>query len=139
MSPRRRPPLPWPWPADTALERARRVAQAYRAQLLELAPDRAARLDAELRDRGQGWVCARRLALDADELIGVPMAAQLCEVSERTIDKWADEGLRSIRTDDGVRYRVGDLLGFQAARRRRRLIAWATGLLRCGAAEMRSC
>lgn len=96
------------------------MAQLYRAALIDEAPDVALRLDDELRRRGQGWVCPRLHALDPDELVAVPMAAELCGVSERTIDMWRYRGLRAVTTEQGVRYRVGDLTEHQAGSRRRR-------------------
>ncbi len=90
---------------------------------MHVAPELAAELDDWHRERGQSWVCARRLALDPDELVGVPMAAELCGVGERTIDNWGTEGLASVHTPEGVRYKVGDLLEHQAEKRRRRLHA----------------
>ncbi|MFC5993536.1 helix-turn-helix domain-containing protein [Pseudonocardia hispaniensis] len=114
----------WPWPADTELERARRVARDYRDALRAVRPDLADHLDAQFQAVGQGWVNAEPAALDPDELLTAEQAAELAQVAVRTITTWRLERtppLPSVRTPDGIRIRVGDLIAWQAARRRRRL------------------
>ncbi len=115
---------PWPWPADTELERARRVARQYREALEHAAPALVRRLDALCAGYGQGWVAAAPLAHHPDELLTTAEVAELCQVRARTVTKWRlelDPPLPAIRTPDGVRIRVGDLLAWQAARRHARL------------------
>lgn len=114
---------PWPWPADTQLERARRVARAYRDVVAKLAPNVVAQLDAAMAERGQGWVDARPLAHDLDDLLTVEEAAEFSQVRPRTITTWRLERtppLPARHTPDGIRIRFGDLVAWQAGRRRRR-------------------
>lgn len=116
-------PDPWPWPADTQLERARRVALEYRDVLHRLAPALVARLDEAMTERGQGWVDARPIAHDPDDLLTVAEVAEFSQVEPRTVTAWRLERtppLPSKRTPDGIRIRFGDLVAWQADRRRRR-------------------
>ncbi|AEA27897.1 hypothetical protein Psed_5770 [Pseudonocardia dioxanivorans CB1190] len=115
---------PWPWPADTQLDRARRVARDYREALAQVAPTLAARLDDITARRGQGWIAARPVAHDPDDLLTVEEVAEFCQVAVRTVTTWRLERtppLPGKRTADGIRIRFGDLVAWQAARRRRRV------------------
>lgn len=120
-------PDPWPFPADTQLERARRVAREYRNVLLAFAPaPMVARLDALMAERGQGWVDARPLAHDPDDLLTVDEVAEFSQVAPRTVTTWRLERippLPTTHTPDGIRIRFGDLVAWQAARRRRRALS----------------
>lgn len=114
----------WPWPADTELERARRIARQYREALQHAAPHLARHLDAMCSHHGQAWVASAPLSHHPDELLTAAQVAELCQVRPRTVTKWRlelDPPLPTIRTPDGLRIRVGDLLAWEAARRRARL------------------
>jgi hypothetical protein len=116
---------PWPWPADTQLDRARRVARDYREALAQVAPTLAARLDDVTARRGQGWISARPVAHDPDDLLTVEQVAEFCQVAVRTVTTWRLERtppLPDRRTPDGIRIRFGDLVQWQAERRRRRAV-----------------
>jgi hypothetical protein len=113
----------WPWPADTPLDRARRVAQSYRAAL-EVVDGRAvARLDAWAVEHGQSWVAGGAIDYDPDELLTISEAADTAHVQVKTIYQWHQRGLVYTRTVDGVRVRAGDLVRYVQDRRRQRVAA----------------
>lgn len=120
MSPRRRPEESWPWPTDTGLERARRVAHAYRSALHAHAESVCRELDERMRTFGQTWVLPSPVTRTDEELLTTDEAADYLVVRPRTVDAYRRRGLPSVTTPDGPRYRVGDLRAWQAARRRAR-------------------
>lgn len=120
MSPRKRPPDPWPWVADTPTERARRVARAYRDQLFAVAPERCADLDRRVQGLGQGWIVPAVVQFGDDDLLTVEEVAELCGVKPGTVDQWVARGLASVDTPDRRRFLVRDVLEYQAKVRRRR-------------------
>ena len=61
--------MSWPWPADSPLDRARRVARSYRELLLAQLPDACRALDEEMIRRGQGWVLPQVDPYDPSELL----------------------------------------------------------------------
>jgi hypothetical protein len=121
IKPRRRP---WPFPADTPLDRARRCTYEYRAALLKLAPNVVLAIDKKLTELGEPWVAPQQVQLDLDathrprelsELLGgVP--------TEETIRQWRSRGhLPDRRDDDGRPVNTPrDVLDHQAAQRRAR-------------------
>ena len=114
----------WPWPADTELERARRVARQYREALQHVAPNLARHLDDICTRCGQRWIAAAPVVLDPDELLTTGEVAELRQVRPRTVTKWRLElnpPLPTISTPDGLRVRVGDLEAWEAGRQRARL------------------
>lgn len=111
----------WPWPADTPTDRARRIARSYRDALHAVDPDRCARLDAEATRLGQGWVVPQIVTVAPDDLLTRWQAAEFCQVRAKTITEWRRRGLRVTPTPDGDRYRVADLIAYQAELRRKRL------------------
>lgn len=110
----------WPFPADTVLDRARRVAQIYRHALQQLDPEQCRALDAQMATLGQTWVAPTPSTHEPDDLLTTDLAADEMNVSRRTIYTWRDNGLPVIETADGPRYRVGDLHAHLAEKRRRR-------------------
>lgn len=115
-----RRPDAWPWPADTTLDRARRVAQAYRQALLKATPDECARLDAQMAAVGQAWVLPAANTHEPMDLLTADLAAEEMRVARRTIYAWREKGLPVVETPDGPRYRVADLHEYVTAQRRRR-------------------
>lgn len=113
-------PGTWPWQADTTLDRARRVAQAYRQALEKAAPEECARLDAQMAAVGQTWVLPAVSTYEPMDLLPAELAAEEMRVARRTIYSWREKGLPVVETPDGPRYRVADLHEFLAAQRRRR-------------------
>lgn len=114
-------PSAWPWPADTPLDRSRRVAQSYRAVAATVDPDAVAALDAWAADHGQGWVVGQAWDFDENELLTLHEAADRANVQLRTIYAWHQRGLPYTRTVDGLRIRAGDLVAWQRERRLARL------------------
>lgn len=95
----------WPYPGDTPLDRARRVATTYRAALAQLNPQRAAEIDAEMTRLGEPWIAPQPDTLNLDDeysprdlsehLGGVP--------TEATIRQWRTRGWLPDRRDDNKR------------------------------------
>lgn len=112
--------MTWPWPADTGLDRARRVAQWYRHALGERAPGVCEQIDEMARRFGQTWALPTTQVYVDDDLLTAELAADLMHVQRRTIYHWRERGLRVTSTPDGPRYRVRDLTEFDAHRRRKR-------------------
>lgn len=117
--------LRWPWPADTPLDRARRLLQSYRAALADVAPNAVTSLDLWALEHGQGWVIGQRWEVDEDELLTLDEVADLAQVQLATVYRWHQRGLEYTRTVDGLRVRVGDLLRWERERRQRRIQAEA--------------
>lgn len=114
-------PLAWPWKADSPLDRARRVAGAYRAALAALGPEECARIDDWAARHGQGWVAPTEWPYTADQLITTQEVAELCHVKLRTVYAWHQRGLPWTPTPQGIRVRVGDLEVWERLRRLARL------------------
>ncbi|MET9262366.1 hypothetical protein [Amycolatopsis sp. NPDC004079] len=115
-----REPEAWPWPADTVLDRSRRVAQAYRQALAKEAPEECSRMDAQMAAVGQAWVLPAASIHEPMDLLTADLAAEEMRVARRTIYAWREKGLPVTPTPDGPRYRVADLRAFETAQRRRR-------------------
>lgn len=113
-------PDPWPWPGDSPLDRRSRVARTYREALAEADPARCAQLDESARRLGQGWVLPSVLDHQADDLLTAPEVAEMCNVQPATVRQWRNRGLPAVRTPDGLRYRVADVMDYHAQRRYRR-------------------
>jgi hypothetical protein len=111
----------WPWPADTPLDRARRVATAAHAALQDADPAAAARLAAWAVEHGQGWLVPTPWPYDDDELITCEQVADACHIEVRTVYRWHQRGLPYVDTPDGIRVRAGDVPAFEKARRQARL------------------
>lgn len=111
----------WPWPADTPLDRARRVAEFYRDALRRSDLDAADAIDEWAAARGQGWVVGARWTYDEDELLTLDEVADYTHVQVATVYRWHQRGLPYTPTVDGVRVRAGDLVRWQRDRRRARL------------------
>lgn len=114
-------PSAWPWPADTPLDRSRRVAQSYREALRLSVPDTADAIDAWAVDHGQGWVVGSTWDYDPNELLTLREVADRANVKLRTVYEWHQRGLPYTDTVDGKRVRAGDLVAWQRDRRRARL------------------
>lgn len=105
----------WPWPGDTALDRARRVANSLLAQLAE---DEREVWAARAHAIGETWLGATLLRWTADDIVTTAQAGELVHRDASTIRKWHSDGhLRAVARG---RYRVGDVLDCSAERRRAR-------------------
>lgn len=120
MSPRREEPDLWPWPGDSPLDRARRVARTYRDALAAARPEACRQLDAQLADLGQSWIIPQVVVYNQDDLLTIELVAAMCDVKNGTVAQWRRRGLRVMNTPDGPRYRVADVLEYHARLRRRR-------------------
>lgn len=113
---------PWPWPGDTQLARARRVAHAYRARLLEAAPDACAELDALMHRWGQAWAIPKLLTVaHADDYVTAAEAADLACCTLDRIRQLRQSGrLPGERISERkYRYRVGDIMALGTKTRER--------------------
>ena len=119
MSPYR--PDPWPRRADSPLDRARTVARSYREALLRASPETCLGIDVRFIELGQTWIAPDIAQYEPDDLLTPRQAAMFCHVRPATLPVWRRRGLRVTTTPDGLRYRVADLLEYQAGQRRRRL------------------
>jgi hypothetical protein len=124
---------PWPYPHDTELGRARRIAIAYRTHLHTANPAACAQLDAAMRDWGQVWLFPSTVMYDETDAVTADVAGGLVSRPETTIRDWArtphpDDPSRMLLPRfgwDGRRrtYLVGDVLAaaaIVASRTRRR-------------------
>jgi hypothetical protein len=111
----------WPDPADTATERARRIANS----LLALLPaderpvwiERAHRL-------GETWLGGDLVRWTPTDVVTTAEAAGLVHVKASTIRKWHSEG--DLPAHSRGRYLVADVLGAAARIRQRRANRTAT-------------
>jgi hypothetical protein len=90
VTPRRNP---WPWPADSVLDRAKRVAWAYRAALAQADPARAQHIDDWAVHHGQSWIQPSEWPYGDDELLTISQVADLCHVERGTVYRWHQRGL----------------------------------------------
>lgn len=110
----------WPWPGDSPLDRARRVARSYREALRRIAPEECERLDHHARDLGQAWVVPQMFPYQPDDQLDAHEVAEMCNVQVNTVRVWRTRGLPCVKTPDGQRFRVADVLTYQQNLRRRR-------------------
>ena len=114
----------WPWPGDTRVDQARRVAQSYRTALLEHAPALCAQIDDQFLRYGLDWVVPRLQTVNLDEWVTVDVAAEHTGLTVAAIYKWVSrstEDLQGHKGNDGrLRVRLGDVLEHNAAKRRAR-------------------
>lgn len=102
------------------LERARRVALAYRAALVGLNPEVAHQVDNWAIQYGQSWVHPAEWPYADDELLTAQQVADLCHVEKSTVHRWHQRGLPYTATAKGPRIRVADLVEFERRRRQAR-------------------
>lgn len=106
----------WPWPGDTACERARRIANSLLALLSEGERDIAVRRAHAV---GETWLGGSLIRHELDDKVSTAEAAQLIHVKPSTIRKWHSEG--DLRAVGRGYYLVRDVLDCSAARRARRV------------------
>lgn len=110
----------WPYPGDSPLARARRIARAYREHLAVANPQICTQLDATCIDWGEGWVAPRVLRYDLDDWLSPADAADIAAVSMASIRKMRARGrLHGRRTAQGWQYRARDVLALVSEIRRR--------------------
>lgn len=114
---------PWPWPGDTALDRARRIARGYRDALASADPATCQRLDTAAAAVGETWLHDQpRLALDPDDWY--PAAAVAADLGVRAgrVRNWGYmQWVPTITDRAGHRlYRISDCQDLMAQSRRDR-------------------
>jgi hypothetical protein len=80
---------PWPWPVDTPLDRARKIATMYRRHLLTAAPGVCASVDDTTRAFGETWLLDNEDIIDPQGELTTAEAAELVRVSVKRIREWA--------------------------------------------------
>lgn len=109
-------------PTDTPLDKSRTVARSYREALRMHLPELCARIDEHMVKLGQPWIVPQVAQYEFDDLLNARQAADYCGCEPNTLQVWKSRGLKVTETSDGRRYRVGDLLEYQAGRRRKRTV-----------------
>lgn len=104
----------WPFPEDSAVERARKVAIAYRTTLHELQPEACAKLDERMRYFNQSWVAGFADQWDENDLIPGREVAELLSVTPGAVRHYRLRGhLIGYRTTEGWYYRIADVRAFR--------------------------
>ncbi len=112
---------PWPNKADSPIDRARAVAREYRNAVARLHPELCRIMDQKASEVGQDWVLPVEVSqFEGLDLLTPLQAAMFCKIRPGTLPTWRHRGLKFVETPDGIRYRVEDLLNFQADQRLRR-------------------
>jgi hypothetical protein len=127
---------PWPNPADTREDRAKRVAASYRDLLQRMAagerdtyglPLDAAgelyRLDQYWLRHGAFWAVPSYDPYDADDWVTAVDASHYADVESGTVRKWAARGhIRAEHLDDGTPvYNIGDIRNYRTRGRLERV------------------
>lgn len=79
----------WPFPLDSEMDRARKVAMMYRARLRALNPAACDEADATAASFGEDWMLTRPQIIEPDQELTTATAAELVNVHVDTIRKWA--------------------------------------------------
>lgn len=109
----------WPWPGDSPVARARRIALAYRAALHDHAPGLAADLDTRFTRWGESWVAPRHVP-PGDELVSAEDAGTLIGISSGAIGKLRRDGrIQGVKTGRKYEYAVADVYRLSSEARRR--------------------
>lgn len=104
----------WPFPDDSSIERARKVAIAYRMALQEVSPEQCAVLDARMRHFNQAWILGQHDLWDDNDLVSGRDAAEMLSVTPGAVRQYRLRGLlRGYETAGGWAYRVADLREFR--------------------------
>lgn len=116
--------VPWPFPGDNEVDKARRVARDYRSALERVAPELCQQLDEAARRLGQRWVTPELIRFELDDYITLAEAAELVYRTTRAVRYWVagdNPKLASIVDRRGVRrVRVRDLIDLERDMRTRR-------------------
>lgn len=93
------------------------MARSYRDALEATDPGTCRYLDAEMTRFGQRWVLPNASPYDADDYLSAELVADFAQVRSKTVYEWARRGLRSIRTNEGVRFRFADVQAWVGGKR----------------------
>jgi len=111
----------WPFPGDSPVAIARKVAQAYRNALRLNSRDFCNQIDEQMAAMGQLWVVPQVITASDDDFVDAEQAADLAGVKIDTIRQWRARGrLHGELTVNGWRYLVGDVRAVAEGIRTRR-------------------
>lgn len=108
----------WPFPGDSPLDRARRVAASYR-EAARSAGVEVERLDAHFVRLGESWVSGVEVTVDDDVLTAAELEQALGIPASR-VWQWKARGMLEPVATGPSRYRVADVRELEAAMRRKR-------------------
>lgn len=112
---------PWPYPADTPLERARKIAQSYRRALLNVDPAECMKMDDRATAVGQKWIKPVEVEGDLDTLMSATQVADMFGLDARTVRQWGIRGhIERLQSDGKPVYLLRDVIDYMAATRRER-------------------
>jgi hypothetical protein len=111
----------WPYPGDSPVVVARRVALAYRARLAESDPDACAALDKRLTLWGQGWAVSKLVTFSLDDWLNPRQAAEVASIEVHSIAQLRRSGRLPGRWRNGTwEYRYRDVLALSTVKRHRK-------------------
>lgn len=114
--------VPWPFPGDTEVDKARRVARDYRGALADIAPDLCARIDAAARRLGQTWIAPQLAILELDDYVPAYQLAEHVGVKVDVIYQWAHRGhITRYGRKGKPLYKVREAVDYHAKLRERRI------------------
>lgn len=108
----------WPFPGDSPLDRARRVAASYR-EAARSAGVEVERLDAHFARLGESWA-GGVVAVADDELLTAAEVEDRLSIPAPRVRQWRARGMLEPAAASPTRYRVGDVRQLEAAMRTRR-------------------
>lgn len=108
----------WPFPADSPLDKARRMCAAYREVARSAGADVAA-LDAHFARLGESWVGGVEHTGD-DDVVTAAEAEDRLGIPASRVWQWKARGMLDPVADSPTRYRVHDVRELEAAMRRKR-------------------
>lgn len=123
----------WPNDGDTPLQRARRIALAYREHLKTTNPALCAAVDDMAAHFGEIWVIETLVTVDPEALLTTTEAADLAGVDAETIRQWRKRGYvsragtketlqtRGLNPQGWPMFRAREVLEIAATTRARRL------------------
>jgi hypothetical protein len=113
----------WPWPGDTPLDRARRIALSFRNALYEISPDAAMAIDDQVTGWGELWVVPAIETVDLDDWVTVDVAASHVGLTAKAVYNWVYTRDLESKTgnDKRLRVKLRDVLEMNRDLRERRI------------------